>query len=112
MTSRHDWFGFRRPRNVESRDQATNHNQAWEPWQLDLLLDWNGDDDELTALAELLGRTREACRERYYHARRTAVGAVEPPRHSTTVVQSVTTATTTVYHYDRWPEDERSEWYR
>lgn len=82
------------------RDDAERHrrnaaSKAWadhdgEPWSGDedtfLTTQWEGGEDELATIAELLGRTIEACRQRFYLARRGINHVVIRQETTTTVV--------------------------
>lgn len=58
-------------RNAESKQNATHDREPWSQDELDQLFGyWDGTEDTLAEIAELLGRTIEACRERYYKARK------------------------------------------
>jgi len=57
-------------RNAASKAKAENDGQPWGSDELDVLRMWDGSEGELAAVAELLGRTIEACRERFYKDRR------------------------------------------
>lgn len=58
-------------RNSASKRHAEHDGEPWSQDELDQLFGfWDGTEDTLTEIAELLGRTIEACRERYYKARR------------------------------------------
>jgi hypothetical protein len=56
--------------NEASRSRAEHYREPWSSTELDLLLLWTGSEAELDDVSELLGRTREACRQMYYVARR------------------------------------------
>jgi hypothetical protein len=57
----------RAARNDGSRNRAEHYR---EPWTNDedafLREEWDGTEETLETIAELLGRTIEACRQRYY----------------------------------------------
>lgn len=57
-------------RNDESRSKAEHHAEPWSADELEVLMLWSGSEDELVALAEMVGRTIEACRQKFYMARR------------------------------------------
>lgn len=89
-------------RNDESRNSAEHHREAWEHFEIDLLLGWDGTEAELADVSEMLGRTIEACRQEYYIARRYG------NRGRVRSVTTTTTHTTTV----RWADDDEwPEWY-
>lgn len=56
----------RRAANERSRNAASHDKEPWLDYELEVLLEWDRTDEGLTDVAELLGRTREACRQRYY----------------------------------------------
>jgi len=62
----------RAARNDESRTKASQHAEPWTGEELDFLLtEWNdGSEETLAIVAEILGRTIEACRQRFYEGRR------------------------------------------
>jgi hypothetical protein len=101
----------RRSANDDTKSQAINDGESWATWEQELLLEWSHDEDELTLLATMLGRTREACRIKYYDVRRR--GMTDCRRSSPRAVRVVRRRSGTVatYLYDNWPADERSEWY-
>lgn len=64
-----------RPGSYAERQAANEESKAWaehdrEPWsseeQEQLVEYWDGSEETLVEIARLLGRTIEACRERYY----------------------------------------------
>lgn len=57
-------------RNAESKASAENDGQPWCQDELDWLQTWDRTEAELADLAEILGRTLEACREQFYLRRR------------------------------------------
>ena len=87
-------------RNTESKAQADHDGELWSADEVALLLTWDRSDAELTVMGEVLGRTREACRERFY---------LELRRPVKTVTRTTKTVT---YYYSNWGTDETSEWYR
>lgn len=93
-------YEARREVNDSSRNQATHHTEPWLAYELETLMLWDGSESELRDLAELLGRTIEACRQRYYVARR---------GESSVVVERTTTTTTTTTSV-RWSSDDDAEW--
>lgn len=60
-------------RNVASKQYAENDREPWGASEDEFLLeqfpDCKGNPDEEMALAELMGRTIEACRQRFYEIR-------------------------------------------
>lgn len=63
---------------------------------MEWLRSWDGGDEYLAELAELLGRTIEACRQRYHVDRRGVV--------------RVTHTTTTITEYRGWKECDGDGW--
>lgn len=58
-------------RNAASKAKAEHDREPWSADELDWLHSWTpGDEGYLAELAELLGRTIEACREKFYKSRR------------------------------------------
>jgi hypothetical protein len=57
----------REPKNDASRNTAGHHHEPWTGDELDeLCRNWDGTDETLEVIAYVLGRTIEACRQRYY----------------------------------------------
>ncbi len=73
-------------RNLESKAWAEHDGEPWSGDELDVLMLWQGGEDELATLSELLGRTIEACRQRFYEARRGHIRV----RTTVTVTETVT----------------------
>lgn len=86
--------------------EASHDRLVWGPDHVALLLTWDRSNEELTVMAQILGRTREACRERYYAALRGDVPA--QPRSFTR------TTVTETWNYRSWSDcdDYDSRWYR
>jgi hypothetical protein len=61
----HD-YEARQARNDESRTKAGHHTEPWLGWEEEVLALWEGGEGDLADLAEMLGRTIEACRQHYY----------------------------------------------
>lgn len=54
-------------RNEESHNKAAHHREPWGEHEVEFLtVLWDGTEETLIAIAEELGRTIEACRQRYY----------------------------------------------
>ena len=54
--------------NDLSRNTATHHAEPWSAEEMDLLQTfWDGTDETLAEIAEALGRTVEACRQKHYY---------------------------------------------
>jgi hypothetical protein len=92
--------GGRHDRNEASRDAAANNRDGWTQDELELLITWDRSEEELTTMGEILGRTREACRVKYY----LAIGA-----DNVTVMPRQRTDPTPVY--SNWSDEDRSPWY-
>ena len=56
--------------NEASRNEAVHDREPWLDYEDDLLITWTGNEEELRVAASLLGRTVEACRQRFYTIRR------------------------------------------
>lgn len=72
-------------RNAESKLHAEHDRELWSAEDLEWLASWDGTEGYLAELAELLGRTIEACREQFYQRRRRGWATV-----TTTVTTTVT----------------------
>jgi|SRR5262245_17217694 len=60
-------YGPRHKANEASRTTAEAHGEIWEQHEEELLQEgWADDESTLAEIAELLGRTIEACRQRHY----------------------------------------------
>lgn len=97
----------RKRRNDRSSTRADHFRENWDEAEVELLLTWDRTESELTEMAEILGRTREACRDRYYSTiRARQTGPVQ--------IFTRTTTTTERWDYGRWSDgDEYSQgWYR
>lgn len=61
----------RQAANDLSRTKATAHQELWEEFEIELLEEgWSADEATLPEIAELLGRTIEACRQKHYDLRK------------------------------------------
>lgn len=98
-------------RNEESKAFAQHDREPWTRDEIEFLLsefpDCKGKPDDEMALAELMGRTIEACRQRYYDtvAGRKPGGASLVKRETTTTTTTTTTETFRGLHdddEDRW----------
>lgn len=85
--------------NAASKTTAEHDGEEWTSEQIEWLASWDGTEAYLHELAELLGRTIEACRERYYKGRRTGW----------TVTKTFTREVTTVV-YRGWKEGDGDGW--
>lgn len=64
-------YAPRREANELSRSKATAHHELWEEFEIELLEEgWEDDESTLPEVAELLGRTIEACRQKHYDLRK------------------------------------------
>jgi len=88
--------------NAASKDFAENDGLPWGQDEIDLLLTWDRSDDELTEMAMILGRTREACRQRFYAELRGEVTITE---------RTTVTERTVTYRYSNWDPEDVSPWY-
>jgi hypothetical protein len=88
-------------RNAASKAKAEHDGEPWSNEELDWLRSWDGSAEYLEELAELLGRTIEACREQFYKDRR---------RGQTTRVTVTETTTRTVTVYRGWKEEDGDGW--
>lgn len=69
-------YEVRREANEESLIGATHHREVWEAHELELLEEgWSDDETTLPEIAELLGRTIEACRQRHYEIQQSKIRA-------------------------------------
>jgi hypothetical protein len=91
--------------NAASKDFAENDGERWAQDEVDLLMTWDRSDEELTEMALILGRTREACRERYYLEKRKEATP-------TKTVTRTRTETVVTNYYANWDPEDVSPWYR
>ena len=89
-------------RNAESKLLADHDGEPWSDEELEWLASWDGTEPYLAELAELLGRTIEACREQFYKRRRTGSWV--------RVETTTTTTTTTRSTYSGWTEADGDGW--
>jgi hypothetical protein len=92
---------WRLDKNAASKNRADHDGELWDNAEIELLLTWDRTEDELDTMAEILGRTREACRQRY---------DVEVRQPMKTFRTKTTTETVTNY-YSNWDPSDRSEWF-
>lgn len=60
-------YEARRTANEESLLRAAAHREVWAEYELELLEEgWADNESTLPEIAELLGRTIEACRQKHY----------------------------------------------
>ena len=70
----------RAPKNDESKVNADHNREPWTADELDeLCKNWDGTDPTLEVIAFVLGRTIEACRQRYYVHVHGETGRVREP---------------------------------
>lgn len=70
MTKRYD-YSERQQLNERSRNEAKHYMEPWSADEVELLeSEWTTKDEDLEALASLLGRTVEACRQKHYDLRK------------------------------------------
>lgn len=107
-------------RNSESLAHAEHHAQGWLLHEVEILMEWDGTEEELADLAELLGRTIEACRQRYYETRAGRVAIpVEQDEASRTIKEAGGSRRTSLdlgarSQRETWPEEDREQygsWY-
>lgn len=100
-------YAERSRKNDMSRNVAKAHREQWLSDDDEALVTlWDGTEETLTDLAEMLGRTREACRQRYYTL---ASGRVTTTTTTTTRTRTTTTTTTTTSRpapRPKWMDDE------
>lgn len=66
-------YEVRRDANERSRNTAEHHGEVWAAHEVELLEEgWADDESSLPEIAELLGRTIEACRQMHYTIRKAA----------------------------------------
>jgi hypothetical protein len=70
-------------RRQDANEESKNHAERYrEPWSIDeldqLCANWDGTDETLEVIAFCLGRTIEACRQRYYEHNNGAPLAEKP----------------------------------
>lgn len=69
-------YETRREANEASLVGATHHREVWESFEIELLEEgWADDESTLSEIAELLGRTIEACRQKHYEIKQGKVRA-------------------------------------
>lgn len=103
-------------RNAESRAHAVNDRQPFTEYDDEMIQTLYvphsaTSDQDLTDIAEMLGRTRESIRERFYKFRR----ADEVTYTTTTSIQSLSRKETTTHEVTRRPkwmdEEDLPDWY-
>jgi hypothetical protein len=79
-------YAERQARNEESKSWAEHDREPWSADEYEQLTEyWDGSEETLTEIARLLGRTIEACRERYYKLLK-----AEGQGHVTIITRTVT----------------------
>lgn len=104
----------RSKRNDESRSKAEYNRQPWSSDEHDFIMEFfaeaKGDPVLEAEVAECLGRTIEACRQRFYEIKQGIV-----PRHPGSVTHHETTVTitskTTTTHYIGAMDDPDDQWW-
>lgn len=95
-------------RNAESKAMAEHDREPWSAEDIDFLLTFfdeaKGDPAEEREVAEALGRTIEACRQRFYDVR-------SGRRPSFTVRRTVTETSTTTTEYIGHHDDPDDQWW-
>lgn len=97
-------------RNKESLAKADHHREPWSQEEIDLLLEfWPAgiDPQEEAEVAEALGRTIEACRQRRYEV----LWGKHVVRTKDTTTTTTTTRTTTTDHYIGHFDDPADRWW-
>lgn len=85
----------RRTRNETSRNEAGSHWQPWGEHEVQMLIElWPSDTKELVSLAGMLGRTVEACRQKYYSEQAKRSTVTEKAQEAVTVLNTWTTGYT------------------
>lgn len=95
-SQRADWER-RKLVNDESRSRAEHHREPWSHEETDFLMQWDQTTEELILTAELLGRTTEACSQRFYEIkagrpinyRQTRVTVTTTTRHEVVVHEEI-----------------------
>lgn len=93
-------------RNAESLGKAEHHREPWSTDELEWLKEWDGTEPLLAEIAELLGRTIEACREQFYKSRRAGWSVTQTRIVTARDGSSITTSTT----YRGWTEADGDGW--
>jgi hypothetical protein len=102
----------RKAQNEASRNRAENFREEWTATEHEVVLLWDGTEDTLTELAEMLGRTREACRQRFYELRSGKRPVSPDARRSPRAVTRTVTRTETVTTRVQWADDDEwPDWY-
>jgi hypothetical protein len=95
-------------RNAESKSMADNDREQWTVEEVEFLMsffvDAKGDDHEEAEVAHALGRTIEACRQRFYEVR-------SGKRHVLARRRTSSTTTTTVTEYIGHFDDPEDQWW-
>jgi hypothetical protein len=79
----------RAPNNDKSRNSATHHRELWSKDELDFLLElWQKEPE--ADVAAVLGRTIEACRQRFYEARQGLSATIVHKSTRVTITETTT----------------------
>lgn len=108
-------YAERKVRNDAMKAHAEKDRQPWTGTEVELLLEWDGTETELIDLAELFGRTIEACRQHYYLSRRDPQAALRHARgHASHGGSSGEGARTSplrgTLSMAAWSDEDREEW--
>jgi hypothetical protein len=102
-------------RNAASKAQAEHDREPWTQYEDELVQElWteNHTEAELAEIAETLGRTIEACRERYYKVRRAEVITYSTRTVTERKGQTETRETTVEKKRPAWMDEEAlPDWY-
>lgn len=113
MTAEYWEPGGRRDRNERTRAKAEHAGEPWSKDEDEFVLEFLGDDfdeDELVEVAEALGRTAEATRQRRNHLVAGRVGS-GPSYRVTTSTTTTTTTKTTTHEYRGALDDDEDRWW-
>jgi hypothetical protein len=94
-------------RNEESKSKAEHDREPWSTDEVEFLLEFfkdaKGEPEHEAEVAECLGRTIEACRQRFYEALR--------GRSKHVMVKRTTTTTSTTEVYQGLLDDPDDQWW-
>lgn len=102
-------YSDRQRKNEQSKTTADHDREEWTGLEDEVVLLWSGEETELDDLAEMLGRTREAVRQRFYVVRRLIRRGQYVVTETKTI--KVTTETTTERRF-AWQDDPENQWLR
>lgn len=108
----------RKRRNDEAKLRAEHDRQPWTTTEEEILLGWDRTEPELADLAELFGRTTEACRQHFYVLRQEGNKPRSPRKatreHASQPQSSGRSARTSplrdTLSMAGWSEEDRAEW--